>query len=276
MEKRRLNFRVVFLFLTLVLTYTIPMSFIFLPDKFEFKRIYIVTLALTSMLSILYLILSIIYRGFVEYNMDTIGLVGHYYERKFCRRCDYFKPERAHHCSACGRCIKKMDHHCFWINNCVNYDNQGHFIRFLFFTTIANLLVFVYTLIKSMAVFFIDHSLQSRELYFVLVGFGVTSLVTLIVTGSFFYLQIRLALTNTTFIEQLKQEDLNKFGDAELPMPSPYDRGWMKNLEDTLGPPYTFFMLGPFGDGLRFTKTYPTNYWPDAHKHYYIDDTAAI
>lgn len=29
-----------------------------------------------------------------------------------CRRCQTFKPERAHHCSICQRCIIKMDHHC--------------------------------------------------------------------------------------------------------------------------------------------------------------------
>ncbi|RYH17586.1 hypothetical protein EON65_28370 [archaeon] len=32
--------------------------------------------------------------------------------KKFCRKCKAFKPKRAHHCSICGRCIVKMDHHC--------------------------------------------------------------------------------------------------------------------------------------------------------------------
>lgn len=32
--------------------------------------------------------------------------------KKFCRKCKAFKPRRAHHCSICGRCIVKMDHHC--------------------------------------------------------------------------------------------------------------------------------------------------------------------
>lgn len=32
--------------------------------------------------------------------------------KKFCKRCKTFKPSRAHHCSMCGRCIIKMDHHC--------------------------------------------------------------------------------------------------------------------------------------------------------------------
>jgi len=29
-----------------------------------------------------------------------------------CPKCCSIKPERAHHCSVCQRCIKKMDHHC--------------------------------------------------------------------------------------------------------------------------------------------------------------------
>lgn len=31
---------------------------------------------------------------------------------RLCRRCNAFKPRRAHHCSVCRRCIIKMDHHC--------------------------------------------------------------------------------------------------------------------------------------------------------------------
>ena len=29
--------------------------------------------------------------------------------RRQCRRCNIFKPDRAHHCSICKRCIIKMD-----------------------------------------------------------------------------------------------------------------------------------------------------------------------
>ena len=36
-----------------------------------------------------------------------------------CPKCCSIKPERAHHCSVCQRCIRKMDHHCPWVNNCV-------------------------------------------------------------------------------------------------------------------------------------------------------------
>lgn len=41
-----------------------------------------------------------------------------------CPKCISIKPLRAHHCSICKRCIKKMDHHCPWyviLNYSINF-----------------------------------------------------------------------------------------------------------------------------------------------------------
>lgn len=50
---------------------------------------------------------------------------------RFCERCVLIKPDRAHHCSVCGTCVLKMDHHCPWVNNCVGFHNYKFFMLFL-------------------------------------------------------------------------------------------------------------------------------------------------
>lgn len=37
-----------------------------------------------------------------------------------------------------NRCVKKMDHHCPWINHCVGWSNHAYFIYFLIFATLGS------------------------------------------------------------------------------------------------------------------------------------------
>lgn len=50
---------------------------------------------------------------------------------KICHTCNLVRPIRAKHCSACGRCVAKFDHHCPFMNNCIGSKNDPYFFLFL-------------------------------------------------------------------------------------------------------------------------------------------------
>ena len=53
-----------------------------------------------------------------------------------CKVCGIKElPYRAKHCRDCNRCVRKFDHHCFWIGGCVGELNHGKFWLFVFTQT---------------------------------------------------------------------------------------------------------------------------------------------
>lgn len=125
--------------------------------------------------------------------------------KKFCRKCKAFKPLRAHHCSICGRCIVKMDHHCPWVNNCVGVGNHKLFLLFVFWI----FLLCMYTLILMLAKFILCSSRDDEcggdassfliTVFLVMEGL-LFGLFTICMLGD----QMSSVYTNQTQIDRLK------------------------------------------------------------------------
>ena len=68
-------------------------------------------------------------------------------ELRYCQSCNIYRPPRASHCSFCGYCVEKFDHHCPWTGSCIGKKNYVKF--FIYVTTISLhlILVFIFSII---------------------------------------------------------------------------------------------------------------------------------
>lgn len=76
-----------------------------------------------------------------------------------CEKCDYLiRPERAHHCKSCKKCVLKMDHHCPWVGTCVGEKNLKYFFLFIFYAFLISGYIVLSILPKIIKIF-----LESKE-----------------------------------------------------------------------------------------------------------------
>ncbi|XP_022995673.1 probable protein S-acyltransferase 14 [Cucurbita maxima] len=145
---------------------------------------------------------------------------------RFCRKCNQFKPPRCHHCSVCGRCVLKMDHHCVWVVNCVGAKNYKHFLLFLFYTFLETSLVTL-SLLPYFLAFFSDGDITGTpgSLAAIFVTFILNLTFSLSVMG-FLILHISLVAANTTTIEAYEKKTTPKWH---------FDLGRRKNFEQVFG-----------------------------------------
>ncbi|KAJ8252581.1 hypothetical protein COCON_G00218930 [Conger conger] len=127
-----------------------------------------------------------------------------------CPKCCSIKPERAHHCSICKRCIRKMDHHCPWVNNCVGENNQRFFVLFTMYIA----LISTHALVLSGFQFFTCVKVQWSECsdfsppvaVMLMIFLCLEGLLFLTFTAVMFGTQIHSICNDETEIERLKNE----------------------------------------------------------------------
>jgi hypothetical protein len=153
---------------------------------------------------------------------------------RFCRKCCQFKPPRCHHCSVCGRCILKMDHHCVWVVNCVGACNYKFFLLFLLYTLLETSLV-TGSLLPQFIAFFgdVEETALPGSLVATFLGFVLNMAFALSVLG-FLIMHISLVAGNTTTIEAYEKKASTRWH---------YDLGWKRNFEQVFGTRKLYWIL---------------------------------
>lgn len=176
-------------------------------------------------------------------------------ERRHCKWCGKYKPDRCHHCRVCKMCILKMDHHCPWIYNCVGYANYKYFFLFLLYC-VLDLHLMVWTMAES-----VKNCIENIDIPFMKMStmfFGETLAFFLAVLVTlFFCFHIYLALKAMTTIEFCEKSLGRKEGATKNYDPSVYDHGLWGNIRTVLGNNALLWFLPcslPAGDGLNFVS----------------------
>ncbi|XP_018795851.1 PREDICTED: palmitoyltransferase ZDHHC15 isoform X3 [Bactrocera latifrons] len=174
---------------------------------------------------------------------------------RFCEKCKIIKPDRAHHCSVCGACVLKMDHHCPWVNNCVNFTNYKYFVLFLGYA----LLYCLYVALTSLEYFIRFWRLELSQqgdlnggmgrfnivfLFFVSIMFAI-SLVSL------FGYHVYLTLMNRTTLEAFRAPIFRIGG----PDKNGFNLGKYANFQEVFGDNWKLWFLPVYtsmGDGISY------------------------
>lgn len=152
-----------------------------------------------------------------------------------CPKCCSIKPDRAHHCSVCKRCIRKMDHHCPWVNNCVGENNQKYFVLFTMYIALISLHALIMVGFHFLYCFEEDwtkcSSFSPPTTVILLILLCFEALLFLIFTSVMFGTQVHSICTDETGIERLKNqkptwEKISGWDGMKLAFGGAFSLGW--------------------------------------------------
>ncbi|XP_012280272.1 palmitoyltransferase ZDHHC15 isoform X4 [Orussus abietinus] len=168
---------------------------------------------------------------------------------RFCEKCQIIKPDRAHHCSVCGTCVLKMDHHCPWVNNCVGFHNYKFFMLFLAYALLYCMFIAATSLQYLIRLW--KGEMDGMGRFHLLVLFFVALMFAISLNSLFFY-HCYLVLHNRSTLEAFRPPMFRTGKDKDG-----FSLGKYNNFQEVFGDDTRLWLLPiftSFGDGVTFPE----------------------
>uniref|UniRef100_A0A8C7Z639 Palmitoyltransferase n=1 Tax=Oryzias sinensis TaxID=183150 RepID=A0A8C7Z639_9TELE len=145
-----------------------------------------------------------------------------------CGFCRLQQPMRAKHCRTCRRCVRRFDHHCPWLENCVGERNHRWFVVYL----LVQLLALLWALRTALSGLSPGPTWQQ---WFWVNGFLLAALAVVgvfsVVVGLLLGCHLYLVSINSTTWEFMSRHRILYLKDCREE-DNPFDRGSVCNLWD--------------------------------------------
>lgn len=169
---------------------------------------------------------------------------------RYCFLCRCIKPDRAHHCSVCGKCVLRYDHHCPWTNSCISFTNYKFFVLFLGWALIFCAFVAI-TSFEYFVLFWQElNGVSSSAPKFHLLFLFFAALMFSISVASLLFYHLFLISKNRTTLESFRTPIF-----VNGPQKHGFDLGWKKNFEEIFGKNLYRALLPIYttrGDGIHY------------------------
>ncbi|OMJ65210.1 hypothetical protein SteCoe_38800 [Stentor coeruleus] len=140
---------------------------------------------------VLLLIVSLKDPGYEKEKVSILELYATIKTDFICPFCAVKKINSTVHCHHCQKCVKKFDHHCPWINNCVGENNHKLFILYVFVLTIDLVLSSTITILAFFNKYYGKNKLIPTETNYKYIDLGISAfcLIILIFVIPILYIQ---------------------------------------------------------------------------------------
>jgi len=192
-------------------------------------------------------------KGSVALDLTTRELKGSTGDRRFCKWCQRYKPDRCHHCRICRKCCLKMDHHCPWIMNCVGFSNHKYFFLLVIYA-VTTCFFITCTMAESITRSVVEETSATNRFLLVL---GATLAVIMgVLMACFLSFHTWLLGKGMTTIEFCEKSMSSSPSSLSSPLKGvSYDLGMYLNLQAVFGPRWYVWLLPlspPEGSGVSF------------------------